>query len=117
MSATRVSRYARLFAIGALLSFPGAAAAQDRVRDVVLNGGLSVEAYRGNLAAATASAADSTDRAAAAIGELGASGTIALLEQERRSAELERLAASVERQKLVEADCVTPRSIIRAAGL
>ena len=40
-----------------------------------------------------------------------------MLEQERRSAELERLAANVERQKLVEADCVTPRSIIRAAGL
>src|SRR5262245_18157931 len=84
MSATRVSRFARLFAVAALLGLPGGAAAQDRVRDLVLNGGLSVEAYRGNLAAATASAADSTDRAAAAIGELGASGTVALLEQERR---------------------------------
>ena len=40
-----------------------------------------------------------------------------MLEQERRSAELERLAAQVERQKLVEANCVTPRSILAAAGL
>jgi len=40
-----------------------------------------------------------------------------MLAQERRSAELAQLAQKVERQKLVEADCVTPRSIISAAGL
>lgn len=40
-----------------------------------------------------------------------------MLEQERRSAELEQIAASVERQRLVKADCVTPRSILAAAGL
>jgi hypothetical protein len=34
--------------------------------------------------------------------------------QERRSAELAEMAQQVERQKLVEADCVTPRSIVRA---
>jgi hypothetical protein len=66
----------------ALLAAP--AAAQDRVRDLELNGGLSVEAYRGNLAAATASVTVSTEKADAAIGEIGARGTIALLESERR---------------------------------
>lgn len=39
-----------------------------------------------------------------------------MLAQERRSAELEQLAQQVERQKLIEADCVTPRSLV-AAGL
>lgn len=38
-----------------------------------------------------------------------------MLEQERRSAEIERLAQDVEREKLVKADCVTPRSLV--AGL
>jgi hypothetical protein len=37
-------------------------------------------------------------------------------QQARRSAELDRLAAQVERDKLVEADCVTPRAIL-ASGL
>jgi hypothetical protein len=40
-----------------------------------------------------------------------------MVEQERRSAELEQLAQKVEQQKLVEANCVTPRSLIAAAGL
>ncbi len=40
-----------------------------------------------------------------------------MLQQEQRSAELERLAQQVEREKLVEADCVTPRSILAASGL
>jgi hypothetical protein len=39
-----------------------------------------------------------------------------MLEQEQRSAELDQLAQRVEEEKLVKADCVTPRSII-AAGL
>ncbi len=39
------------------------------------------------------------------------------LEQQRRSAELEQRAQEVEQQKLVEANCVTPRSIRLAAGL
>ena len=39
-----------------------------------------------------------------------------MLEQEQRSAELEQLAQQVEQEKLVKADCVTPRSVI-AAGL
>ena len=39
-----------------------------------------------------------------------------MLEQERRSTELDQLAQRVEQEKLVKADCVTPLSII-AAGL
>jgi len=39
-----------------------------------------------------------------------------MLAQERRSTELNRLAAQVERDKLVEANCVTPRAIL-ASGL
>lgn len=39
-----------------------------------------------------------------------------MLEQDRRSTELAQLAEQVERQKLVDADCVTPSSI-RTAGL
>ena len=39
-----------------------------------------------------------------------------MLEQQRRSTELDQLAQRVEQEKLVKADCVTPRSII-AAGL
>ena len=40
-----------------------------------------------------------------------------MIQQERRSTELAQLADAVERQKLVEADCVTPRSILSAADL
>ena len=38
-------------------------------------------------------------------------------QQERRSAELAQLAEKVERDKLVRADCVTPRSILAASNL
>ena len=65
-----------------LLTSP--ASGQSRVRELELNGGLSVEAYRGNLVAASSSVTDSTQRADAAIGELGTRGTVALLESERR---------------------------------
>ena len=40
-----------------------------------------------------------------------------MVEQQRRSAELAELADTVERQKAVEADCVTPRSVLAAVGL
>ena len=40
-----------------------------------------------------------------------------MLEQERRAIELERRAQQVERQRLIDADCLTPRSILSAAGL
>jgi hypothetical protein len=38
-------------------------------------------------------------------------------EQQRRSVELEQLAEEVERQKLIDANCVTPRSLLVAGGL
>lgn len=40
-----------------------------------------------------------------------------MLQQEQRSAELEQLAQQVEQEKLIKADCVTPKSILAAAGL
>jgi hypothetical protein len=40
-----------------------------------------------------------------------------MAEQQRRSAELEQRAQEVEREKLVKADCVTPRSLRLSAGL
>jgi len=73
---------ALLVALAALV--PAGLRAQERVRDVELSAGLSVEGYRGNLIAATVSAQDSTESATAAIGELGGGGTIALLEADRR---------------------------------
>ena len=71
-------------ALAVALGFPAGAAAQDWVRDVELTVGLSVEGYRGNLNAATVSAFDSTESAAAAIGELGGRGTLTLLEADGR---------------------------------
>jgi hypothetical protein len=84
MSARRGRVFAHMLLLAASTFGPAQARAQDRVRDLELNGGLSVEGYRGNLTAAAASVADSTDHASAAIGELGARGTIALHEAERR---------------------------------
>ena len=40
-----------------------------------------------------------------------------MVEQEQRSSELAALAEQVERDKLVEANCLTPASIMAAAGL
>lgn len=40
-----------------------------------------------------------------------------MLQQERRSLELEQLALRVEREKLARADCLTPRSILIASNL
>lgn len=84
MSARRRDRWVGSLLLGAALLSPSWLTAQERVRDLELNGGLSVEAYRGNLTAATVSAADSASRVAAAIGEVGARGTLALHETERR---------------------------------
>jgi hypothetical protein len=82
-----------------------------------------VEQLRGERAArieATLAARDAEMSAASYALDTRVRGDIVderMLEQERRSAELARLAKEVERQKLVEADCVTPRSLIVAAGL
>lgn len=40
-----------------------------------------------------------------------------MVKQEQRSAELEREAEAVRLQKLMESDCITPRSVIGARGL
>ena len=40
-----------------------------------------------------------------------------MVAQDRQSDELKQEAQAVERQKLAEANCITPRSIITAAGL
>ena len=38
-------------------------------------------------------------------------------QQEQRASELEEMEEGVREQKLAEADCVTPRSVLEAAGL
>ena len=63
---------------------PDGGSAQDRMRDLEISAGLSAESYRGNLTAATESVVDSTERAAAAVDELGARATVALHEGSRR---------------------------------
>lgn len=73
---------------GALLFAPGgptSAGAQIVWQDLVLTGGTSVEAYRGNLAAVTVPAVDSTDRASAAVGEFGLRGGLFLVSSQERS--------------------------------
>lgn len=50
--------------------------AQVTIRDFVLSGGFSVESYQGRLPAVTVPIVDSTDRADAAVGQFGGSGTV-----------------------------------------
>lgn len=40
-----------------------------------------------------------------------------MVEQQQRSLELEQLAEKIAQQKLIEADCVTPKSVLAAKGL
>lgn len=40
-----------------------------------------------------------------------------MVEQQQRSIELEELAEKIAQQKLIEADCVTPKSVLAAKGL
>lgn len=67
-----------------VLAVPATGRAQERVRDVEFTAGLSIEGYRGNLTAATVAAVDSTESAAAAVGELGGRGTVAVIESEQQ---------------------------------
>ncbi|MBI4522043.1 MAG: hypothetical protein HY701_14495 [Gemmatimonadetes bacterium] len=70
---------ARAGAVAALLcSSAQHAEAQAVVRDLVLTGGFSVESYQGRLPAVTVPIVDSTDRAGAAIGQVGGSGSIVI---------------------------------------
>ncbi len=52
--------------------------AQVRVQDFVVTGGVTAEGYRGNFSAVTVPHVDSTDRAAAGVGEFGVRGTVLL---------------------------------------
>jgi hypothetical protein len=69
----------------AALALPAGAAAQISWTDLVFTGGMSAEAYNGNLAAVTVPAVDSTDEASAAVGELGVRGDLFLYNRDDRS--------------------------------
>jgi hypothetical protein len=75
-----------LFGLGAFA--PTMASAQIVWQDLVFTGGLSGEGYRGNLAAVTAPAVDSTESAAAAVGEFGLRGGLLLLNRQERTLDL-----------------------------
>lgn len=72
--------------LAAGLLLPAGAAGQVIWQDLVFTGGLSAEGYRGNLAAVTVPAVDSTDAASAAVGEMGMRGSLSLLNQQARGA-------------------------------
>lgn len=64
------------------------AGAQVELRDLVVTGGFAVEGYQGNLSAVTVPLVDSTDQAAAAVGQFGARGDVELLRRDDRSLDL-----------------------------
>lgn len=68
---------------------PSGLPAQVTLEDLVFTGGASLEGYRGNLAAVTVPAVDSTDQASAAVGELGLRGQIIFLNRTERSLQLQ----------------------------
>lgn len=70
--------------LGAAVADSAPAAAQLQVRDLVVTGGVSMEGYHGNLSAVTVPLVDSTDQAAAAVGQFGARGEVSLLSDETR---------------------------------
>ncbi len=65
-------------ALAAVLA-PPVAAQRPHWEDVVVTMGGSAEEYRGNLSSVSVPVVDSTDRAAAAVGELGLRGSLVLL--------------------------------------
>jgi len=71
---TRLLAGTALLAVTALL--PLAAQGQVTVRDFVLTGGVSGEAYQGNLSTVGAAIQDSTNQAAAMVAEVGARGDL-----------------------------------------
>ena len=89
-----VSRALRLAtALGAsiplgLALIPGQGWAQVSWEDLVFTGGISAEAYEGNLAAVTVPAVDSTDQASAVVGELGVRGSVYFLNKQDRALHL-----------------------------
>jgi hypothetical protein len=77
---------ARGWVLTACLLLPTGAAGQVSWQDLVFTGGLSAEGYRGNLAAVTVPAVDSTNAASAAVGEMGMRGSLFLFNQQKRGA-------------------------------
>lgn len=73
-----------LLGVGAATVVSSPAAGQLQVRDLVVTGGVSMEGYHGNLSAVTVPLVDSTDQAAAAVGQFGARGEVLLLSDEER---------------------------------
>jgi hypothetical protein len=85
----RVSPGLLLMTLFGALAFPTPAEGQLTWQDLVFTGGLSAEGYRGNLPAVTLTAVDSTEKASAAVGELGLRGSLVLLDQEDRTVTLQ----------------------------
>ena len=73
----------------ALVALPTPGCAQVRWRDLVFTMGASVDRYSGNFTAVTTSVVDSTNRAVAAAGELGARGTLSLYRRQKGNGDLE----------------------------
>lgn len=95
-----------------LALWQGSALAQER--DALLQ---ELRAEREARIEATLAAKDAEMGAASAALDTRVRGDIVdqrMLEQERRSVELAKLANEVERQRLIKANCITPRSIIAA---
>lgn len=72
----------------AVLLQPATAASQLSLHDLVVTGGVAAEGYRGNLEAAAVTVRDSSDAAAAAMGELAVRGNVGLLRRMGRRADL-----------------------------
>lgn len=64
---------------------PGRAHGQIILQDLVFTGGVSGEGYRGNLAAVTVPAVDSTDQASAGVMELGIRGALLWSHEDNRT--------------------------------
>jgi hypothetical protein len=74
--------------VASSLVAPRGAAGQGILRDLVFTAGVSGERYEGNLPAVALPVVDSTERADAAVGELGVRGELRLAEQGTRSLSL-----------------------------
>ena len=72
----------------ALMAAAGPLRGQVEIRDFVVTGGFSVEGYQGNLSAVTVPLVDSTDQAAAAVGQFGSRGEVQLLRREDQTLDL-----------------------------
>jgi len=70
-----------VFLLASSLASPRLVAAQGVVRDLVFTAGVSGERYEGNLPAVALPVVDSTERADAAVGELGVRGELRLLDE------------------------------------